>query len=155
MTNSVDARSTGCVDIYLVWADGLIVRYTRFFPITFLDISDEEMNPFPEANIANVQRNAHGRPTQRVSLVSRQQQETGHLFSDKIQANLPTIPSQKCFYGICCPATTSNRYKSTSYATTALFADARTLLSKWVEWCRIWVVGPQYATTNFKQNFCS
>ena len=46
------------------------------------------MNPFPEANFANVQRHAYGRPTQRVSLVPRQQQETGH------NANLPRIPSQ-------------------------------------------------------------
>ena len=64
-------------------------------PVTFIDRSEEEMDPFPEANFANVQRNAYGRPTQRVSPIPRpqvanpeQQPEATRNF------NPPTIPSQ-------------------------------------------------------------
>ena len=67
---------------------GLLSDIPDISPITIVGTSDEEMNPFPGANSANVQRNAYGRPTQRVCPVPRQQKETGH------NASFPTLPSQ-------------------------------------------------------------
>ena len=96
VTNSVDARSTGCIDTRGTSIEtelmDLLNDIPDISPTTFIDTSDEEMNPFPEANFENVQRNernAYGRPTQRVCPMPRQQQET-----QPPNANLPTIPSQ-------------------------------------------------------------
>ena len=55
--------------------------------MTFIDSSDEEMNTFPEANFANVKRNAYGRPTQRECPMPRQRE-------DVTRDTNPTIPSQ-------------------------------------------------------------
>ena len=64
-------------------------------PVTFIDSSEEEMNPFPEANFANVQRNAYGRPTQRVSPIPRPQiRNLGQQPEVTRNTNPPAIPSQ-------------------------------------------------------------
>ena len=83
VTNSVDARSTGYIvtrrtSIETELMD-LLNDIPDISPTTFIDTSDEEMNPFPEANFANVQRNAYCRPSQRVCPLPRRQQETQPL----------------------------------------------------------------------------
>ena len=93
VTNSVDARSTGYIgtrgtSIETELMD-LLSDIPDISPTTFIDTSDEEMNPFPEANFANVKKNAYGRPTQRVCPMPRQQQDTQPSI-----VNLPNIPSQ-------------------------------------------------------------
>ena len=92
VTNSVDARSTECVETRGTSIEtelmDLLSDIPDISPTTFIDTSEKELNLFPEANFANVQGNAYGRPTQRVCLVPRQRQET------ESNTNLPTIPSQ-------------------------------------------------------------
>ena len=66
-----------------------------FSPVTFTDSSEEEMDPFPEANFANVQRNVYGRPAQRVSRIPRPQiRNLGQQPEVTRNINPPAIPSQ-------------------------------------------------------------
>ena len=92
VTNSTETVSRGCIDTRGITNESelmdLLSEIPNISPVTFRDCSDEEMNHFPEANFANIQRNAYGRPTQKVCPRPRQQHETT---SD---VNPPTIPSQ-------------------------------------------------------------
>ena len=77
VTNSVETGSRGCINSRRTTIESelmdLLSDIPDFSPVTFINSSDEEMDPFPEANFANVQRNAYGRPTQRVSPIPRPQ----------------------------------------------------------------------------------
>ena len=92
VTNSVDVRSTECVDTRGTSIEtelmDLLSDIQDISPTTFIDTSDEDMNPFPEANFANRPRNSYGRPIQRVCPVPRQQHNTTS------NANQPVIPSE-------------------------------------------------------------
>ena len=97
--NSVQTESRGCIDtrgttIDSKWMD-LLSDLPDISPVTFIDSSEEEMDPFPGANFANVQRNACRRPTQRVSLIPRPQIRNLEQQSEVTSnINPPVIPSQ-------------------------------------------------------------
>ena len=56
-------------------------------PLTFIGSSEDEVDPFLEANFANVERNSYGRPVQRVAPIPRQPEVIRPI------ANPPTIQS--------------------------------------------------------------
>ena len=99
ITNSVETGSRGCKDTRGTTIESelmdLLSDIPNISPVTVIDSSDEEMDPFPEANFANVQRNAYGRPTQRVSPIPRPQIENLEQ-QPEITRNIipPAIPSQ-------------------------------------------------------------
>ena len=99
ITNLVETGSRGCIDTRGTTIESelvdLLSDIPNNLPITFIDRSEEEMDPFQEANFANVQRNAYGRPTQRVSPVPRPQ-ITNTEQQPEVTRNInpPAIPSQ-------------------------------------------------------------
>ena len=99
VTNSMETGSRGCIDTRGTIIDSelmdLLSDTPDYSPVTFIDSSEEEMDHFPDANFANVQRNAYGRPTQRVSPIPRPQIANPEQQSEATRnINPPTIPSQ-------------------------------------------------------------
>ena len=99
VANSMETESRGCIDTRGTTIESEIMDLLNDIPdislVTFIDSSEEEMDPFPEANFANVQRNAYGRPTQRVSPIPRPQvTNPGQQPEATRDINPPTIPSQ-------------------------------------------------------------
>ena len=99
MTNSMESGSQGCIDTRGTTIESelmdLLSDIPDISPVTFIGSSEEEMDPFPDANFANVQRNAYGRPTQKVSHIPRPwitnpEQQPGETRN----INPPVMPSQ-------------------------------------------------------------
>ena len=99
VTKSMETGSRGCIDtrgttIESVLMD-LLSDLPDISPVTFIDSSEEELDPFPDANYANVQRNAYRRPTQRVTPIPRPQIANPEQQPDATRnINPPAIPSQ-------------------------------------------------------------
>ena len=88
VTNSIETRPSGFIDTRGTNIESeLMDLLSDILPVSFIDISDEEMTPFPEANFANARRNAHGLPTQKVCPIPRQQEVTR-------DSKPPAVPSQ-------------------------------------------------------------
>ena len=99
VTISIETELRGCIDTRGTTIESKLMDLLNdipdISPVTFIDSSEEEMDPFPEANFANVQRNACGRPTQRVSPIpSPQVVNLGQQPEATRDINPPTIPSQ-------------------------------------------------------------
>ena len=99
VTNSVETRPSGCIDTRGTPIESelmdLLSDIPDISPVIFIDSSEEKMNPFPEANFANVQRNAYGCPTQRVSTFPRPQIRNLERQPEVTRiTNPPAIPSQ-------------------------------------------------------------
>ena len=92
MSHPSEDRARGCIDTRGTSLESELMDLMNDIPdtspTTMVDTSDDEMNTFPEANFANVQRNAFGGPTQKVCPMHRRQREARH------DINPPRVPSQ-------------------------------------------------------------